>query len=310
MRRLVAETRLHPADLVLPVFLREGIDSPQPITSMPGVYQHTPDSLRRAATEAAEAGVGGIMIFGVPEDHDATGTGAVDPQGIQNVGLRLLAEEVGEDMVVISDLCLDEFTDHGHCGVLAADGTVDNDASLARYQEMGLAQAEAGAHLLGLSGMMDGQVGAVRSALDAAGHTSTGTLAYAAKYATALYGPFREAVDSQLTGDRKTYQMDPANRREGLRETLLDVAEGADVVMVKPSTLYLDVLSDVAREVTVPVAAYHVSGEMAMVEAAAERGWIDRDRTILETLLSIHRAGAGIIATYWATEAAAWLNER
>ncbi|SJM54588.1 Porphobilinogen synthase [Actinomycetales bacterium JB111] len=310
MRRLVAETRLHPADLVLPVFLREGIDSPQPITSMPGVYQHTPDSLRRAATEAAEAGVGGIMIFGVPEDHDATGTGAVDPEGIQNVGLRLLAEEVGDAMVVISDLCLDEFTDHGHCGVLAADGTVDNDASLARYQEMGLAQAEAGAHLLGLSGMMDGQVGAVRSALDAAGHTSTGTLAYAAKYATALYGPFREAVDSQLTGDRKTYQMDPANRREGLRETLLDVAEGADVVMVKPSTLYLDVLSDVAREVTVPVAAYHVSGEMAMVEAAAERGWIDRDRTILETLLSIHRAGAGIIATYWATEAAAWLNER
>jgi porphobilinogen synthase len=250
------------------------------------------------------------MIFGVPEHHDATGTGAVDPEGIQNVGLRLLAEEVGDDMVVISDLCLDEFTDHGHCGVLAADGTVDNDASLARYQEMGLAQAEAGAHLLGLSGMMDGQVGAVRSALDAAGHTSTGTLAYAAKYATALYGPFREAVDSQLTGDRKTYQMDPANRREGLRETLLDVAEGADVVMVKPSTLYLDVLSDVAREVTVPVAAYHVSGEMAMVEAAAERGWIDRDRTILETLLSIHRAGAGIIATYWTTEAAAWLNER
>jgi porphobilinogen synthase len=310
MRRLVAETRLHPADLVLPVFLREGIDSPQPITSMPGDYQHTPDSLRRAATEAAEAGVGGIMIFGVPEHHDATGTGAVDPEGIQNVGLRLLAEEVGDDMVVISDLCLDEFTDHGHCGVLAADGTVDNDASLARYQEMGLAQAEAGAHLLGLSGMMDGQVGAVRSALDAAGHTSTGTLAYAAKYATALYGPFREAVDSQLTGDRKTYQMDPANRREGLRETLLDVAEGADVVMVKPSTLYLDVLSDVAREVTVPVAAYHVSGEMAMVEAAAERGWIDRDRTILETLLSIHRAGAGIIATYWTTEAAAWLNER
>jgi porphobilinogen synthase len=310
MRRLVAETRLHPADLVLPVFLREGIDSPQPITSMPGVYQHTPDSLRRAATEAAEAGVGGIMIFGVPEHHDATGTCAVDPEGIQNVGLRLLAEEVGDDMVVISDLCLDEFTDHGHCGVLAADGTVDNDASLARYQEMGLAQAEAGAHLLGLSGMMDGQVGAVRSALDAAGHTSTGTLAYAAKYATALYGPFREAVDSQLTGDRKTYQMDPANRREGLRETLLDVAEGADVVMVKPSTLYLDVLSDVAREVTVPVAAYHVSGEMAMVEAAAERGWIDRDRTILETLLSIHRAGAGIIATYWTTEAAAWLNER
>ena len=310
MRRLVAETRLHPADLVLPVFLREGIDSPQPIRSMPGVHQHTPDSLRRAANEAAEAGVGGIMIFGVPEHHDATGTGAVDPEGVQNVGLRLLAEEVGDAMVVISDLCLDEFTDHGHCGLLAPDGSVDNDATLARYQEMGLAQAEAGAHLLGLSGMMDGQVGAVRSALDAAGHTSTGTLAYAAKYATALYGPFREAVDSQLTGDRKTYQMDPANRREGLRETLLDVAEGADVVMVKPSTLYLDVLSDVARAVDVPVAAYHVSGEMAMVEAAAERGWIDRERTILETLLSIHRAGAGIIATYWATEAAAWLNER
>ncbi|MGC5614844.1 porphobilinogen synthase [Georgenia sp. Z1491] len=310
LRRLVAETRMDPADLVLPVFLREGLSEPRPIGSMPGVLQHTPDSLRRAAAEAAEAGVGGIMLFGVPATHDATGTGATDPDGIANVGLRLLREEVGESMVVVSDLCLDEFTDHGHCGVLAADGRVDNDATLVRYAEMALAQAEAGASLLGLSGMMDGQVGAVRAALDDAGRTDVGTLAYAAKYASAMYGPFREAVDSQLTGDRRTYQMDPANRREGLRETLLDVEEGADVVMVKPATLYLDVLGDVAEAVDVPVAAYHVSGEMAMVEAAAERGWIDRRRTILETLLSVRRAGAGIVATYWATEAAGWLRER
>ncbi|MGO1510770.1 MAG: porphobilinogen synthase, partial [Actinomycetales bacterium] len=301
VRRLVAETRMDPADLVLPVFLREGLTEARPIGSMPGVLQHTPDTLRRAATEAAEAGVGGIMLFGVPATHDATGTAATDPDGIANAGLRLLREEVGEEMVVVSDLCLDEFTDHGHCGVLAEDGSVDNDATLERYAAMALAQAEAGATLLGLSGMMDGQVAAVRESLDAAGHVSTGTLAYTAKYASAMYGPFREAVDSQLKGDRKTYQMDPANRREGLRETLLDVEEGADVVMVKPATLYLDVLGDVADAVDVPVAAYHVSGEMAMVEAAAERGWIDRRRTILETLLSIRRAGAGIVATYWAT---------
>ncbi|MGO1583961.1 MAG: porphobilinogen synthase [Actinomycetaceae bacterium] len=310
LRRLVAETRMDPADLVLPVFLREDLTEPQPIGSMPGVVQHTPETLRRAASEAAEAGVGGIMLFGVPATRDATGSAATDPDGVANVGLRLLREEVGESMVVVSDLCLDEFTDHGHCGLLAPDGTVDNDATLDAYAQMALAQAEAGASLLGLSGMMDGQVAAVRAALDGAGHTSTGTLAYAAKYASALYGPFREAVDSQLRGDRTTYQMDPANRREGLREALLDVEEGADVVMVKPATLYLDVLGDVAEAVDVPVAAYHVSGEMAMVEAAAERGWIDRRRTILETLLSIRRAGAGIVATYWATEAAGWLRER
>ncbi|MGC0144206.1 porphobilinogen synthase [Pseudactinotalea sp. Z1732] len=308
LRRLVAEHRLSPSDLVLPVFLAEDARESRPISSMPGVVQHTADSLRAAAHEAAAAGVGGIMLFGVPAVRDADGSGATDPDGIANRGLAMLREEVGADVVIISDLCLDEFTDHGHCGVLAADGSVDNDATLQRYAEMSLAQHEAGAHVLGLSGMMDGQVAACRAALDEAGATSAAILAYSAKYASAFYGPFREAVDSRLRGDRRTYQMDVANRTEGTREALLDLAQGADVVMVKPALGYLDVLSDVASAVDIPVAAYQVSGELAMVEAAAANGWLDRGRTILETLTSIRRAGAGIIATYWATEVAGWLT--
>ncbi|ROR73656.1 porphobilinogen synthase [Bogoriella caseilytica] len=309
LRRLVAEHRLAAADLILPVFLAEEATEPRPIASMPGVVQHTEDSLRAAAQEAAAAGVGGIMLFGVPATKDAVGSAATDPAGIANRGLALLREEVGEDLVVISDLCLDEFTDHGHCGLLAADGTVDNDATLERYAEMALVQHEAGAHVLGLSGMMDGQVAACRAALDGAGATGTAILSYSAKYASAFYGPFREAVDSQLRGDRRAYQMDPANRAEGTREALLDVEQGADIVMVKPALGYLDVLSDVAASVDIPVAAYQVSGELAMVEAAAANGWLDRRRTITESLTSIRRAGASIIATYWATEVARWLAE-
>ncbi|UNX56507.1 porphobilinogen synthase [Georgenia sp. TF02-10] len=308
LRRLVSEHRLHPADLVLPVFVREGIAAPTPIAAMPGAVQHTLDSLRRAATEAAEAGVGGLMLFGVPATRDAVGSGASDPDGILNAGLRALAAEVGDAVVVMADLCLDEFTDHGHCGVLDPAGGVDNDATLVRYEEMALAQAEAGAHLLGLSGMMDGQVAAVRAALDGAGHVGTGIVAYSAKYASAFYGPFREAVDSTLTGDRKSYQLDPANRREGLREATLDLAEGADVVMVKPAMGYLDVLADVAARSPVPVAAYQVSGEYAMVEAAAAQGWIDRRAAITESVLGIRRAGADVVLTYWATELAGWLR--
>ncbi|WP_341359533.1 porphobilinogen synthase [Georgenia sp. M64] len=308
LRRLVAETRVAPADLVLPMFVREGVTEPVPIGSMPGVVQHTTDTLRRAAVEAAEAGVGGVMLFGVPATRDATGTCATDEDGILNAGLRALVAEVGDAVVVMSDLCLDEFTDHGHCGVLDAAGRVDNDATLVRYQEMALAQAATGAHVLGLSGMMDGQVGAVREVLEGAGYTDTAILAYSAKYASAFYGPFREAVDSQLRGDRKTYQMDVANRREGLREATLDLAEGADVVMVKPALAYLDVLAEVAALSEVPVAAYQVSGEYAMVEAAAAQGWLDRRRTIEETVLSIRRAGADVVLTYWATELARWLR--
>ncbi|MGH6657726.1 MAG: porphobilinogen synthase, partial [Actinocrinis sp.] len=265
--------------------------------------QHTLDSLVKAAREAVDAGVGGLMLFGVPRTRDETGSGATDPDGILNVALRRLRAELGDDTVLMADLCLDEFTDHGHCGVLRADGSVDNDATLEVYGEMALAQAEAGAHLLGASGMMDGQVGFVRRVLDGAGYQDTGILAYAAKYASALYGPFREAVDSQLKGDRKTYQQDPANATEALREVRLDVAEGADLVMVKPAMPYLDIVRLVADEVDVPVAAYQISGEFAMVEAAAANGWIDRERTILETLTSIRRAGASVILTYWALDA-------
>ncbi|TDE96175.1 porphobilinogen synthase [Occultella glacieicola] len=307
MRRLVAQTRLHPSDLVLPMFVIEAAES-RPIASMPGVLQHSLDSLRRAATEAAQAGVGGLMLFGVPEVRDATGTGATDPNGILNVATAAVAAEVGDAVVVQTDLCLDEFTDHGHCGVLDAGGRVDNDATLLRYADMALAQARAGSALLGLSGMMDGQVAAVRDALDAQGHTDVAILAYAGKYASAFYGPFREAVDSQLTGDRRSYQLDPANRREGVREAGLDVAEGADVVMVKPALSYLDVLADVAATSPVPVWAYQVSGEYAMVEAAAANGWLDRDRTIAETVLSIKRAGADAVLTYWAVELAEQLT--
>ncbi|HEY8453731.1 MAG: porphobilinogen synthase [Micromonosporaceae bacterium] len=306
MRRLVAETRVDPSNLVLPLFVREGLSAPRPVPSMPGVVQHTRDSLRKAAVEAVEAGVGGLMLFGVPERRDAVGSAATDPDGVLNVAIRDVVAEVGSDTVVMSDLCLDEFTDHGHCGVLGPGGEVDNDATLARYQEMAVAQAEAGAHLVGLSGMMDGQVGAVRQALDTAGWTGTGILAYAAKYASACYGPFRDAVESTLTGDRKTYQQDPANGREALREVALDVAEGADIVMVKPALPYLDVIAAVRAAVTVPVAAYQVSGEYAMVEAAAANGWLDREAVIRETLTSIRRAGASIILTYWAVEAARW----
>ncbi len=295
---------------MLPMFVADGLEEPREIGSMPGVLQHSMDSLRKAAVEAVAAGVGGLMLFGVPlpEDKDATGSKASDPDGILNRGLRALADEVGDSTVVMADTCLDEFTDHGHCGVLSADGAVDNDATLHRYVEMALAQADAGADLLGTSGMMDGQVGAIRRGLDAVGRTDTGILAYAAKYASAFYGPFREAVASSLDGDRRSYQQDPANRREAIRELQLDLAEGADIVMVKPAMSYLDILRDVADQSTVPVAAYQISGEYAMITAAAQRGWIDRRAAILESLIGIRRAGADMVLTYWATEAAHWLS--
>jgi porphobilinogen synthase len=308
MRRLVAETRLHPAELILPAFVREGISEPRPIGSMPGVVQHTRETLKRAAAEAVEAGVGGIMLFGVPEVQDAVGSEGTNPDGILQQAIRDVVSEVGDQLVVMSDLCLDEYTDHGHCGVLAEDGSVDNDATLVRYAEMALVQAEAGVHLVGPSGMMDGQVAVVRRALDEAGYQDTGILAYTAKYASAFYGPFREAVGSSLKGDRKSYQQDPANARESLRELEQDIAEGADLVMVKPAMAYLDVLRQIADASPVPVAAYQVSGEYSMIEAAAANGWVDRERLILETLTSIRRAGAEQILTYWATEAAQLLR--
>ena len=308
VRSLVRETSLEPRQLVLPMFVREGLSSPMAIGSMPGVVQHSMDSLRSAAVEAAEAGVGGVMLFGVPAVRDAQGSGADDPRGILNLATEALASEVGDALVVQTDLCLDEFTDHGHCGVLADDGSVDNDATLERYVSMALAQARAGSQLLGLSGMMDGQVAVIRAALDAEGFTDTLLLAYAAKYASAFYGPFREAVDSQLKGDRRTYQLDPGNRREGVREAVVDEAEGADIVMVKPAMAFLDVLREVRDAVQVPVWAYQVSGEYAMIEAAAANGWIDRRAAVLESLLSIRRAGADAVLTYWATEAARWLR--
>ena len=303
-RRLVAETRVHPAQLVLPMFVRENADEALPIGSMPGVQQHSLDSFRAELHRAAAAGIGGVMLFGVPEHKDARGSGATDPDGILNVATRIAAEEVGSDLVVQTDLCLDEFTDHGHCGVLDAAGHVDNDATLERYRAMALAQAAAGSELLGLSGMMDGQVGVIRSALDEAGFSHVALLAYAAKYASAFYGPFREAVQSSLQGDRRTYQLDPGNRREGALEVALDVAEGADIVMVKPAMSYLDVLADAAASSPAPVWAYQVSGEYAMIEAAAAHGWIDRDRAVDESLQSIVRAGADAVLTYWAVEAA------
>lgn len=308
MRALVAQTRLHPAELVLPVFILEGATEAQPITSMPGVVQHSLDSLVAVAHEALAAGLGGLMLFGVPTTRDATGTGADDPEGVLNVALRRLHDAVGDDLVIMADLCLDEFTDHGHCGVLDDQGRVDNDATLERYAAMGIAQARAGAHVLGLSGMMDGQVGHVRAALDRAGFTDTIVLAYAAKYASGFYGPFREAVASTLQGDRATYQQDPANRTESIREVELDLAEGADIIMVKPALPYLDILAEVAQMSTVPVAAYQVSGEYAQIEAAAAHGWIDRERVMLESLTSIRRAGAQIILTYYALEAARLLR--
>ncbi|MGI5524108.1 porphobilinogen synthase [Micromonospora sp. CA-259024] len=310
IRRLVSETRVDPAELVVPMFVKEGLTEPRAIASLPGVLQHSRDSLRKAAAEAVQAGVGGIMLFGVPERRDPTGSGGIDPTGILNVAIRDVVAEVGDATVVMSDLCLDEFTSHGHCGLLTPDGEVDNDSTLAAYAEMAVAQANAGVGVVGPSGMMDGQVGVVRRALDAAGHQDVAVLAYAVKYASAFYGPFREAVESALEGDRRTYQQDPANLRESLREVELDVAEGADMVMVKPALPYLDVVAAVRAAVDVPVAAYQVSGEYAMVEAAAANGWIDRERVMLETLTSIKRAGAQIILTYWAVEAAGLLRQR
>jgi porphobilinogen synthase len=277
---------------------------------MPGVVQHTRDSLRKSALAAVEFGVGGIMLFGVPAERDATGSAGTDPGGVLNVALRDVRAEIGDACVLMSDCCLDEFTDHGHCGVLDAEGRVDNDATLEIYAEMAVAQARAGAQLVGPSGMMDGQVGVIREALDDAGLLDTGILAYTAKYSSAFYGPFREAVDSQLTGDRKTYQQDPANIRESLRELALDLAEGADIVMVKPAMAYLDVLRAVADNSDVPVAAYQVSGEYSMIEAAAANGWLNRERTVLETLTGIRRAGADLVLTYWAAEVAGWLRDQ
>jgi porphobilinogen synthase len=308
LRSLVRETTVEARQLVLPAFVREGLTEPHPISSMPGVVQHTRDTLRKAAAEAAELGLGGIMLFGVPETKDARGSCGLDPEGILNVAIADVKAEVGDALPVMADLCLDEFTDHGHCGVLAADGSVDNDATLEIYAEMALAQAEAGVDVVGPSGMMDGQVGAVRDALDGAGRSDVAILAYSTKYASSFYGPFREAVDSSLKGDRRTYQQDGGNVIEGVREALLDVGEGADMVMVKPALAYLDVIRAVREAVDVPVAAYNISGEYAMVEAAAANGWIDREAAILETLTSIRRAGADITLTYWAAEAARLLR--
>lgn len=321
MRRLAAETRLHAADLVLPLFVKEGLAEPAPITSMPGQVQHTEATLRDAVADAARAGLGGVMLFGIPAERDATGTAGDDPDGVLQRGIRIAREAVAEvesevsagssgrpGPVVMADTCLDEFTDHGHCGVLAADGTVDNDATLDRYAAMAVAQARAGAEVVAPSGMMDGQVAVIRDALDDAGFDQVSILAYSAKYASAFYGPFREAVDSALQGDRRTYQMDAANAREGLREADLDLAEGADMVMVKPAGTSLDVLRGVADRSDVPVAAYQVSGEYAMIEAAAANGWIDRKGAVLESVTAIKRAGADVVLTYWANEIAEWIK--
>jgi porphobilinogen synthase len=310
LRRLVSDVTLSPSDLVLPMFVKEGIGAPQPIPSMPGVVQHTRDSVRKAVVEAVQAGVGGVMLFGIPAVKDAGGSGADDPDGIVQLALRDVVAEVGDTAVVMADLCLDEYTDHGHCGLLTPTGDVDNDATLERYAAIALAQADAGVHLVGPSGMMDGQVGAIRTALDAAGHVDVGIIAYSAKFASAFYGPFRDAAEcAPQFGDRSSYQQDvsrPAS--ESVREALLDIAEGADLVMVKPAVGYLDVVRAVADAVDVPVAAYNVSGEYAMVEAAAAHGWIDRERVIDELLTSVKRAGAGIVLTYWATEVATRLR--
>jgi porphobilinogen synthase len=305
LRAMVAETALRPAELVLPVFIKEGIADPQAIGSMPGVLQHTRESLRKAAAEAVEAGVGGIIVFGVPADKDGVGSAADDPDGISQVAISDIRAEVGDDLVVMADLCLCEYTDHGHCGIVTAGGDVDNDATLERYAATAIAQAQAGAHMVAPSGMMDGQVGAIRKALDGAGFSAVPICAYSAKYASAFYGPFREAAEgAPKFGDRATHQQDPANVLEALKEVALDLAEGADMVMIKPALSYLDVIRRVTDMVHVPVAAYQVSGEFAMVEAAAANGWIDRDKAIMETLTAIRRAGASVILTYWATEVA------
>ena len=305
LRRLVAEARLSVDDLVAPLFVKEGIDAPEPVASMPGVVQHTPESLRKEVRVLADLGVPAVILFGVPARKDALGSGADAPDGIVQVALRALRDEVGDQIVLMADNCLDEYTDHGHCGILDLAGNVDNDTTLERYASIAVAQADAGADVVAPSGMMDGQVGAIRAALDSASHVETAVLAYSAKYASALYGPFRDAAECAPSfGDRRAYPMDPPNAREALDETALDVAEGADMVMVKPALPYLDVLAAVRASVDVPVAAYQVSGEMAMVEAAAANGWLDRDRAMLETLTGIRRAGADIVLTYWATEVA------
>ncbi|MFY2861765.1 porphobilinogen synthase [Mycobacterium sp. THU-M104] len=310
LRRLVAQTSLEPRNLVLPMFVADGIGEPRPIPSMPGVVQHTTDSLRGAAAAAVAAGVGGLMLFGVPrdEDKDPAGSAGTDPDGILNVALRDLAKDLGDATVLMADTCLDEFTDHGHCGVLDGSARVDNDASVARYVELAVAQAQSGAHVVAPSGMMDGQVAAIRDGLDAAGHTDVAILAYAAKFASAFYGPFREAVCSSLSGDRRTYQQEPGNAREALLEVELDLVEGADIVMIKPAMGYLDVVAAAAGVSPVPVAAYQVSGEYTMICAAAANDWIDERAAALESLTGIRRAGADIVLTYWAADAAAWLS--
>jgi porphobilinogen synthase len=309
LRRLVAQTSVQPGNLVLPLFVKEGIAEPQPVASMPGVVQHTRDSLRKAAVDAVQQGVGGLILFGIPAAKDARGSAADDPAGIIQLALRDLTAEVGGDTVLIADLCLCEYTDHGHCGVLAGDRDVDNDATLDRYAAIACAQAAAGAHVVAPSGMMDGQVGAIRSALDQAGYPGTAICAYSAKYASAFYGPFRDAAEgAPRFGDRAGYQQDARRTGEALREVELDLDEGADIVMIKPALAYLDIIRRVADAVPVPVAAYQVSGEYAMVEAAAARGWLDRDRAIMETLTAIRRAGADIIMTYWAAEVARLLS--
>jgi len=309
MRRLVARTALRPADLVQPLFVKEGIGSPLPVPSMPGVLQHTTDSVRKAAAEAVEAGVGGIILFGIPAEKDARGSAADDPNGIIQVVLRDLTADIGDAVVLIADLCLCEYTDHGHCGVLDGRMDVDNDATLQRYAAIAVAQAQAGAHMVAPSGMMDGQVAAIRRALDEVGFPDIAICAYAAKYASGFYGPFRDAAEgAPQFGDRASYQQDLGSPAEALREVTLDIDEGADIVMVKPALAYLDIICQVAQSVQVPVAAYQVSGEFAMVEAAAARGWLDRDRVIMETLTAIKRAGASIILTYWATEVAQALS--
>ncbi|HEX9033985.1 MAG TPA: porphobilinogen synthase [Streptosporangiaceae bacterium] len=309
MRRLIAQATVRPADLVQPLFIKEGISEPQPVVSMPGVVQHTPDSLRKAAAAAVEAGAGGLILFGIPARKDWRGSEADAESGIVQRALADLASDLGTSTVLMSDLCLDEYTDHGHCGILTEAGEVDNDATLERYASIALAQARAGAHVVAPSGMMDGQVAAIRTALDAGGFPDVAVCAYSAKYASAFYGPFRDAAECAPSfGDRASYQQDHGSQDEALREVLLDVSEGADMVMVKPALAYLDIISLVARSVQLPVAAYQVSGEYAMVEAAAANGWLDRDRVIMETLTAIKRAGAGIILTYWATEMATRLR--
>jgi len=303
LRRMVAETRLHPADLILPLFVKEGIPEAQPVASMPGVVQHTRETLRKAAHEAVEAGVGGLILFGIPAVKDARGSAADDPAGIVQKALRDLSGDLGDSTVLMADLCLDEYTDHGHCGILTSSGEVDNDATLERYASIAVAQAAAGADVVAPSGMMDGQVGAIRTALDQAGYGNVAIMAYAVKYASAFYGPFREAAEcAPQFGDRSAYQQDPANADEALREVALDLDEGADIVMVKPALPYLDVVRRMRDMVDVPVAAYQVSGEYAMIEAAAANGWLDRERVIMESLTGIRRAGADVILTYWATE--------